>query len=43
MVHRYKKYIDILKVTSGGRAEIENVKNDQPSDNHIHLRQQMLL
>ncbi len=32
MVHRCKKRSDISKVTSGGRAEIENVKNDRPSD-----------
>ncbi len=43
MVHRYKKCSDIFKVTSGGRAEIENVKNDQPSDVQFHLCQQMLL
>ena len=33
----------ISEVTSGGRVEIENVKNDRPSDVHFHLRQQMLL
>ena len=27
-VHRCKKYSQISEVTSGGRAEIENVKND---------------
>ncbi len=43
MVHRCKKYSDISEVTSGGRAEIENVKNDRPSDLHFNLRQQMLL
>ncbi len=43
MVHRYKMCSNILKVTSGGRAEIENVENDQPSDLQFHLRQQMLL
>ncbi len=43
MVHRYKKWSDILNVTSGGRAEIENVKNDQSVDLQFHLRQQMLL
>ncbi len=32
MVHRYEKRSDILKVTSGGRAQIKNVKNDKPSD-----------
>ncbi len=31
MVHRYKNCTDILKVTSGGRAEIESVKNDKPT------------
>ncbi len=31
MVHRYKMCSDILKVTSGGKAEIENVKNDKSS------------
>ena len=31
MVHRYKKCSDILEVTSGDRAEIENVKNDRAS------------
>ncbi len=43
MVHRCKKCSDISEVTSGGRAEIENVKNDRPSNWHVHLRQQMLL
>ncbi len=43
MVHRCKKCGDISKVTSGRRAEIENVKYDRPSDLHFHLRQQMLL
>ena len=42
MVHRYKKWSDILKVTSGGRVEIENVKNDQPSDLQFHLQQMLL-
>ncbi len=32
-----------IDVTSGGRAEIKNVKNDRPSDWHVYLRQQMLL
>ncbi len=43
MVHRSKKCSDISEVTPGGSAEIENVKNDRPSDLHFHLRQQMLL
>ncbi len=43
MVHRYKKCSDILEVTSGGRAEIENIENDKVSDLPFHLRQQMLL
>ncbi len=43
MVHRCKKCSEISEVTSGGRAEIENVKNDRPSDLQSHLRQQMLL
>ncbi len=43
MVHRCKKGNDISEVTSGGRAEIENVKNDRPSDLQSDLRQQMLL
>ncbi len=43
MVHRCKECGDISKVTSGRRAEIENVKNDRPSDLHFHLRHQMLL
>ena len=43
MVHRWKKYSEISEVTSGGGAEIENVKNDRLSDLHFHLRQQMLL
>ncbi len=43
MLHRCKKCSDISEVTSGGRAEIENVKNDRPSDVHFHLCQQMLL
>ena len=43
MVHRFKKCIEISEVTSGGGAEIENVKNDMPSDLPFHLRQQMLL
>ena len=30
-------------MTSGGRAEIENVKNDMPLDVQVHLRQQILL
>ena len=42
MVHRCKKCGDISDVTSGGIAEIENVKNDRPSGFHFHLRQQML-
>ena len=33
----------IIKVTFGGRAEIENVKNDQPSDFQSHLRKQVPL
>ncbi len=32
MVYRYKMCSDFLKVTSGGRAEIEDVKNDKPAD-----------
>ena len=43
MVHRCKKCSDISEVTSGGRAEIENVKNDRSSDLQCHLHQQMLL
>ena len=43
MIHRYKKCSDISEVTSGGRAEIENVENDKVSDLQFHLRQQMLL
>ena len=43
MVHRCKKCSDPSEVTSGGTAEIENVKNDRPSDLEFHLRQQMLL
>ena len=43
MVHTCKKCGDISEVTSGGRAEIENVKNDRPSDWQANLRQQMLL
>ncbi len=43
MLHRYKKYSGILKVTSGGPTEIENVKNYMPSNLQFHLRQQMLL
>ncbi len=31
------------EVTSGGRAEIEIVKNNMPSDLPFHLPQQMLL
>ncbi len=42
MVHWCKKCSDISEVTSGGRAEIENVKNDTPSDMQFHLCQQML-
>ena len=33
---------DISEVTSDGRGEIENVKNDRPSDVQVHLPQQML-
>ncbi len=43
MVHRCKKCSDIVKVTSGGRAENENVKNDKLPDMQSHLCQQMLL
>ncbi len=43
MFHTYKKCSNISEVTSGGRAEIENVKNDRPSDSQFYLRQQMLL
>ncbi len=43
MAHRYKKCSDNFKVTSGHRAEVENVKNNQPLDFQCHLRQQMLL
>ncbi len=43
MVHRCEKCGDISEVTSGGRAEVENVKNDRPSDLQFHLHQQMLL
>ncbi len=43
MVHRCKKCSDISEVTSGGRAEIENMKNDRPSGWQANLRQQMLL
>ncbi len=43
MVHRYKKCSDISEVTSGGRAEIENVENDMVSELPFHPRQQMLL
>ncbi len=32
MVHRCKKCSHISEVTSGGRGEIENVKNDIASD-----------
>ena len=32
MVHRYKKSSDISEVTSGGRAENENVENDKVLD-----------
>ncbi len=42
MVHRCKKWGDISEVTSGGRAENQNVKNDMPSDLQFHLFQQML-
>ena len=43
MVHRCKKCSDISEVTSSGTAEIENVKNDRPSDLQCLLCQQMLL
>ena len=43
MVHRCKKCSEISEVTSGSRAEIENVKNDRSSDLQCHLHQQMLL
>ncbi len=43
MVHRCKKCDDISKLTSGGRAEIKNVKSDRPSDLHFNLCQHMLL
>ena len=43
MVHRCEKCDDISELTSGGRAEIENVKNDRPSDLQLNLRQQILL
>ncbi len=42
-LHRCKKCSDISETTSGGRAEIENLKNDRTSDLQFHLRQQMLL
>ncbi len=32
MVYRYLNCSDISEVTSGGRAEIENVENDKVSD-----------
>ncbi len=41
MIHRYKKWGDISKVTSGGRAEIKNLKNDTHS--HSPEMLQMLL
>ena len=43
MFHRCKKCGDISELTSGGRAEIENVKNDRPSDLQLYLHQQILL
>ncbi len=43
MVHRCKKCGDISEVTSGGRAEVESVKNCRPLDLQFHLRQQMLI
>ncbi len=43
MVHTCKKCSDISEVTSGGRAEIENVKIDKPSESQYHLHQRMLL
>ena len=43
MVYRSKKSSDISEVTSGGRTEIKNVKNDRPSDLHFHVLQQTLL
>ena len=43
MVHRCKKCSDISEMTSGGRAEIENIKNDEHSDLPFYLYQQMLL
>ncbi len=43
MVHRCKKCSDISEVTSGGRGEIGNVKNDRLSEFQFHLCQQMLL
>ena len=43
MVHRCKKCSDISEVTSGGRAEIENMKNYRLSDMQLHLHYQMLL
>ncbi len=43
MFHRCKKCGNISEVTSGGRAKIENMKNDRPSDLQLHLHQQMLL
>ncbi len=43
IVCRYKKCSDISDVTSGGRAEINNVKNYRPSDFHFQLCQQRSL
>ena len=43
MLYRCKKYINISEVTSDGRAEIENVKNDGASGLQSHLCHQMLL
>ena len=42
MVHRRKKCTDISELTSGGRAEIENVKNDMLPVLQFNLCQQML-
>ena len=43
MVQRCKKCGNISEVTSGGRGEIENLKNDKHSELQFHLRLQMLL
>ena len=43
MVHRCQKCSDIWTVTSGGWAEIENVKKCRPSDFQFQLSHQMAL